>query len=168
MLSVSKENLFLSLYSGDKNREAGASLCVCTFCITYKFDGFFEGMNEYQSFSNICFTFWNNCERELRAELRSCSFARHNSAYSLLQSLILLLQSCLYAYFLKYSVTLVKWNIKKLYLLFFMNKIIDLQVKFLWDPAYDKIAWLQLASLVEVMCPAVLKHAQSWHFGMGK
>lgn len=86
---------FLFILETWQNHRSWASLCVCTFCVTNNFDSFFEGMNEYQSFSNICFKFWNSCERDLRAELRTCISAWHCPAYSLVECLILLLQSCL-------------------------------------------------------------------------
>lgn len=137
LLSVSKENLFLSLCSGDltKPEELGQ---VCVYAhLVWQSDGFFEGMDEYQSFSNICFKFWNNCERDLRAELSTCISVWHNSAYSLLQSLILLFQSCLYTY-LKHSVTLVKWNIKNYIYSSSLSEILICKWNFsdvLWKPS---------------------------------
>lgn len=94
----------------DKNAEAGW-VCVyaCPVWLTILI-AFLRGWMNIKAFQ--IFKFWNNCERDLRAELRTCISAWHYPAYSLVECLILLLQCCLSIYFLKHSVTLVKWNIK--------------------------------------------------------
>lgn len=132
---------FPLFWKPDKNTEAGQVCVYAHFVWLAILIPSLRGWMNIKAFQ--IFKFWNNCERDLRAELRACISAWHNLAYSLSLCLILLLQSCLCAYFLKPSVTLVKWNMKIVFTLlhninyWFAHKI---SLMFYWKLVYDKIA----------------------------